>query len=75
MFLVKKGPIDKFYEGGYENENVQVPENNNSSDRESDREFQIFLLVKILVMINLFRSSQQELFCENKCSAKTFSRI
>ena len=73
--MVKKGPIDKFYEGGYEKENVQVPENNNSSDRESDREFQIFLLMKILVMINLFRSSQQELFCENKCSAKTFSRI
>ena len=71
MFLVKKGPIDKFYEGGYEEENVQVPENNNSSDRESDREFQIFLLV----MINLFRSSQQEVFCENKCSVKTFSRI
>ena len=75
MFLVKEGPIDKFYEGGYEEENVQVPENNNSSDRESDREFQIFLLVKILVMINLFRSSQQEVFCENKCFVKTFSRI
>ena len=75
MFLVKKGPSDKFYGGGYEEENVQVPENNNSSDRESDREFQIFLLVKILVMINLFRSSQQEVFCENKCSVKTFSRI
>ena len=39
----KKRLIDKFYEGGKENENVQVPENNNSSDNESDCEISDFL--------------------------------
>ena len=39
----KKRLNDKFYEGGYENENVQVPENNNSSDKESHREVSDFL--------------------------------
>ena len=34
---------DKFYEGDYENENVQVTKNNNSSDKESDREVSNFL--------------------------------
>ena len=31
------------YEGEYKNENVQVPENNNSSDKESDKEVSDFL--------------------------------
>ena len=35
--------IDKFYEGDYENENVQVTENNNSSDKESDGKVSDFL--------------------------------
>ena len=39
----KKRLIDKFYEGDDENENVQVPENNNSSDKESDRKVYDFL--------------------------------
>ena len=39
----KKRLNDKFCEGGYENENVQVPENNNSSDKESHREVSDFL--------------------------------
>ena len=40
--MVKK-VIDKFYEGDDENENVQVPENNNSSDKGSDRGVSDFL--------------------------------
>ena len=32
-----------FCEGDYENETVQVPENNNSSDKESDMEVWDFL--------------------------------
>ena len=32
----------KIYEGGKENENVQVPENNNSSDKESNWEVSDF---------------------------------
>ena len=39
----KKIHIDKFCEGDYENENVQVPEYNNSSNKESDREVFDFL--------------------------------
>ena len=39
----KKRLIDKFYEGDDENENVQVPEKNNSSDKESDWEVSDFL--------------------------------
>ena len=35
--------MDKFYEGDYENENVQVPESNNSSDKESNKEVSDFL--------------------------------
>ena len=38
----KKRLIKKFYEGEYENKNVQVPENNNSSDKKSHLEFQTF---------------------------------
>ena len=34
---------DTFYEGGYEQENVLVPENNDSSDKKSDREVSDFL--------------------------------
>ena len=40
--LVKR-LIDKFYEGVYEKENVLVPENNDSSDKKSDREVSDFL--------------------------------
>ena len=43
IFIDKKRLIDKFYEGDYENENVQVPENNNSSDKESNKEVSDFL--------------------------------
>ena len=39
----RKKVIDKFYEGDDENENVQVRENNNSSDKESDRGVSDFL--------------------------------
>ena len=39
----KKVLIDTFYDGDYGKENVQVPENNNSSDKESDREVPDFL--------------------------------
>ena len=39
----KKKLIDKFHEGDYENENVQVSENNNSSDKESKRKVSDFL--------------------------------
>ena len=39
----KKRLIDKFYEGNYDNENVQVPENSNSSNKEGDREVSDFL--------------------------------
>ena len=39
----KKRLIDKLYEGEYKNENVQVPENNNSSDKGSDKEVSDFL--------------------------------
>ena len=39
----KKRLIDKFYEGDNENENVQVPEKNNSSENESDWEVSDFL--------------------------------
>ena len=39
----KKRLIAKFYEGDYENENVQVPENNNSSDKKSKKEVSDFL--------------------------------
>ena len=39
----KKRLIDKFYAGADENENVQVPENNNSSDKESESEVSDFL--------------------------------
>ena len=79
----KKRLIDKFYGGDYENENAQVTENNNSNDKESDMDVSFFL-VKILVMngylktmkLNVsFRSSQQEMFYKNKCSAKTCSGI
>ena len=35
--------IDQFYQVDYENENVQVPENNNSSDKESDKKVSDFL--------------------------------
>ena len=42
----KKRLTDKFYEGDYENENAQVTENNNSSDKESDVEVSKFLLSK-----------------------------
>ena len=38
----KKRLIDKFHEGDYENENVQVLENNNSSNKESKREVSDF---------------------------------
>ena len=31
----RKRLVDKFYKGDYKNENVQVPENNNSSNDES----------------------------------------
>ena len=41
--MVKKRLIDKFYEGNYENENVQVTESNNSSDKGSDREVSDFV--------------------------------
>ena len=37
-----------FYEGDDENENVQVPENNNSSNKESDRGVSDFLQLKLL---------------------------
>ena len=36
--FIKNRLIDKFYEGDYKNENAQVPENNNSSDKESNKE-------------------------------------
>ena len=39
----KKRLIDKFYEGDNENENVQVPQKNNSSENESDWEVSDFL--------------------------------
>ena len=39
----KKRLIDKFYEGDNENENVQVPEKNNSSENESDWKVSDFL--------------------------------
>ena len=39
----KKRLIDKFYEGKYENENVQVTESNNSSDKGSDRQVSDFV--------------------------------
>ena len=42
----KSGLIDKFYESENENENVQVPEKNNSSDNESDWEVSDFLSSK-----------------------------
>ena len=42
----KKRLIDKFYEGDYENENAQVTENNNSSDKESDMDVSGFLFSK-----------------------------
>ena len=47
ILLVQKRQIDKFYESDHESENVQVPENKNSSDKETDWEFSDFL-VKIL---------------------------
>ena len=42
----KKRLIDKFYEGDCENENAQVTENNNSSDKESDMDVSGFLFSK-----------------------------
>ena len=33
----------KFGEGDYENENIQLPENNNSSDKESDKDVSDFI--------------------------------
>ena len=42
----KKRLIDKFYEGDYGNENVQVIENNNSSDNESNLDVSDFLFSK-----------------------------
>ena len=39
----KKRLIDKFYEGYDKNQNAQVPENNNSSDKESGKEVSDFL--------------------------------
>ena len=43
IFIDKERLIDKFYEGDYENESVQVPENNNSSNKESNKEVSDFL--------------------------------
>ena len=55
ILLVKKRLIDTFYEGGDEKENVQVPENSNSSDWEvSD------FLMKILVMNGSLKSYETE---------------
>ena len=41
--LEKKRLLDKFYEGDYENENVQVPEGNDLSDKDSDKRISDFL--------------------------------
>ena len=43
IFIDKKRLTDKFYEGDYENENVQVPENNNSSDKKNKKKVSDFL--------------------------------
>ena len=64
--MVKKRLIDKIYESDHENENVQVPENNNSSNKESGREVLDFLFSEDYCNIS-FRSSQQEVFYEIKC--------
>ena len=42
----KKRFIDKFYEGYYENENAQVTEKHNSSDKESAMDVSDFLFSK-----------------------------
>ena len=42
----KKRLIDKFYEGDFEKKNVQVPENNNLSDKESETGVSDFLSSK-----------------------------
>ena len=71
----KKRLIDKFYEGYDKNENAQVPENNNSSDKESDKEvsdflltrkFLTFLLVKILLMNGYLKNCETEIFIQKQ---------
>ena len=64
--MVKKRLIDKIYESDYENENVQVPENNNSSNKESGSEVLDFLSSEDSCNVS-FRSSQQEVIYEIKC--------
>ena len=58
----KKRFIDKFYEDNYGNKNVQVPKNN-SSDKKVTGKFQIFFLVKVLVMPHSEATNK-------RCSAK-----
>ena len=53
----KKRLIEKFYEGDYENKNVQVPENNNSSDKKKSLGISDFMMKQLDVL-------------RNKCSKK-----
>ena len=71
----KKRLIDKFYEGYNKNQNDQAPENNNSSDKESDKEvsdflltrkFLTFLLVKILQMNGYLKNCETEIFIQKQ---------
>ena len=73
--LGKKRLNDKFYEGYNKNQNDQVPENNNSSDKESDKEvsdflltrkFLTFLLVKILQMNGYLKNCETEIFIQKQ---------
>ena len=59
----KKRLID---EGDYENENAQVPENNNSSDKESNREVSDFLSSEDSVMNGYLKNNETECFIQKQ---------
>ena len=62
--LGKKRLLDKFYQGDCENENVQVPENNNSSDKKRPGKFLIFFLMKIPLINGYVKNYETECFIQ-----------
>ena len=73
MFLVKKDLLISFMKITMETKMFKC-QKNNSSDKKSDREVSDFLSSEGSCDAS-FRSNQQEVFCENKCSAKICSRM
>ena len=71
--MVEKRQIDKFYESDDESENVQVPENKNASDKETDWDVSDFL-VKILHINGYLKNYESECFIQ-KPSIKGCSAI